>query len=225
MGSPVKPSDLDAAVPSVFSNSCSSFKSLFLLGPLLKTWWHYVYDSNGDPTEEFLASIASIGVPTGSLIDWPIGVSIPKSYLVANGQIVSQAAYPSLFAVYGNTFGGSGTTFGLPDLTDRYRVGASPTRAAGTKAGNPNSEVTLEVTNLAAHTHRSIATAQGDNAYNSIWGSSPDSSKTGALYGDNGLVNIATEENPIATSLEATGEGAGFNIEPMNFVTIVLVKT
>lgn len=226
MGSPVKPSDLDAAVPSVFANICSGFKSLFLLGPLLKTFWHYAFDSDGNVTPAFKALFASIGVPTGALIDWPIGGSIPDGFLVANGQVVSRATYPGLFTVLGTFYGaGDGiTTFGLPDLTDKFRVGASATVGAGSQGGNAT--VSLLETNNGPHTHRALVSAQGTNAYNTIWGSSPDNSVTGTVYpNDHGLAGIGTHEVPMATTLENSGDGTAFSILPPYLATIVLIKT
>lgn len=226
MGSPVKPSDLDAAVPSVFSSICASFKSLFLLGPLMERFWAWAFTSGGNATPEFKALFASIGVPTGGLLDWPIAGSIPEGYLVANGQTVSRAAYPGLFAVIGTFYGdGDGsTTFKLPDCTGLFRMGASAVVAAGSNGGNAN--VSLLETNNGPHTHRGLVSAQGANAFNTIWGSSPDGSKTGKVYGsDHGLTNIATEENPMATTLSQSGEGTAFSILPPFLATVVLIKT
>lgn len=226
MSSPVRPADLDAAVPSVFSSICASFKSLFLLGPLLKTWWHYVYDSNGDPTPAFLASISSIGVPTGGVLAWPVSGSIPTQFLVCNGQTVSRAIYPGLYAVLRDTYGnGDGsTTFQLPDFTDNYLVGASATVGVGSSVGNAT--VSLIEANNGPHTHRSIAAAQGENAFNVLWGSSPDNSKTGKVYpSDHGLVNIASEEIPIASTLKDSGTGQAFSILPPSKAIIWIIKT
>lgn len=88
-----------------------------------------------------------IGLPDGTLT-WngkPIGASTgeikwfafntpPDGYLVCNGANVSRETYADLFAVIGTTFGsGDGsTTFNLPDLRDRYIIGAN-TNALGTK--------------------------------------------------------------------------------------------
>ena len=58
----------------------------------------------------------------------------PEGYLVCNGANVSRETYADLFAVIGTTFGeGDGsTTFNLPDLRDRYIIGAN-TNALGAK--------------------------------------------------------------------------------------------
>ena len=58
----------------------------------------------------------------------------PDGYLVCNGAEISRETYADLFAVIGTTFGsGDGsTTFNIPDLRDRYIIGAN-TNALGTQ--------------------------------------------------------------------------------------------
>ena len=87
-----------------------------------------------------------IGLPDGTLtwggktiapvtgkIEWFAFNTPPDGYLVCNGANVSRETYTDLFAVIGTTFGeGDGsTTFTLPDLRDRYVIGAN-TNALGT---------------------------------------------------------------------------------------------
>lgn len=80
----------------------------------------------------------------------------PQGWLVAAGQTLSISQYSALFALYGTNFGGNGqTNFGLPNLSGRapYGIGAGG-------VGQPfaaiygNSNVTLTVQNLPAHTHQ-----------------------------------------------------------------------
>jgi microcystin-dependent protein len=224
--SPLTPAVIDGVVPTVFNQICATFKMLKALGPIIQTFVHWAFTSTGEATPEFKALFASIGVPTGGLIDWPIGGSLPDGFLSANGQTVSRVVYADLFSVIGTFYGaGDGvTTFALPDFTDRFRVGASGVVGVGSEGGNAT--VSLIEANNGPHTHRAVAAAQGVNAYNTIWGSSPDLSKTGKVYpSDHGLTNIATEEVPIATTLESSGAGTAFAILPPFVATIVLIKT
>ena len=146
---------------------------------------------------------------------------------MANGQIVSRVTYANLFAVLNINYGaGDGlTTFGLPDFTEKFRYGASAAVGVGSAGGNPT--VSLTEANNGPHTHQAIATAQGANAYNTIWGSSPDGSKTGLVYAnDHGLfTGTGTAEQPIATTLESAGTGTAFSILPPYRAVIVLIKT
>ena len=72
-------------------------------------------------------------VPTGVVLPFG-GSTVPNGWLLANGAAVSRSGKARLFSVYGTTFGaGDGsTTFNLPDLRDRYIIGAD-TNALGTK--------------------------------------------------------------------------------------------
>lgn len=48
----------------------------------------------------------------------------PTGWLQANGQLLQISSYVQLFALYGNTYGGNGTTnFAVPNLTGRAPVG------------------------------------------------------------------------------------------------------
>ena len=72
-------------------------------------------------------------MPTGVVLPFG-GSTVPNGWLLANGAAVSRSGNARLFSVYGTTFGaGDGsTTFNLPDLRDRYIIGAN-TNALGTK--------------------------------------------------------------------------------------------
>ena len=72
-------------------------------------------------------------MPTGVVLPFG-GSTVPNGWLLANGAAVSRSGKARLFSVYGTTFGaGDGsTTFNLPDLRDRYIIGAN-TNALGTK--------------------------------------------------------------------------------------------
>ena len=61
----------------------------------------------------------------------------PNGWLTCNGSAVSRATYPDLFAAIGTTYGpGDGSiTFNLPDLRDRFALGATSTRRAGATGG------------------------------------------------------------------------------------------
>ena len=102
--------------------------------------------SQGSAIEEPLAedsaqlykAIRQLACPAGQAMLWGGNVSnIPKGFLICNGQAVSRADYSDLFAMISTKHGeGDGsTTFNLPDLQDRFVIGQSPTRHAGTTGG------------------------------------------------------------------------------------------
>jgi microcystin-dependent protein len=86
--------------------------------------------------------------------------SIPKGYLMCDGRNLSTATYSKLFNAIGYTHGGSGSTFKLPDLRERFIVGAGGDNAdvpgsngySASDVGGLNS-VSLSESELATHTH------------------------------------------------------------------------
>ena len=79
-----------------------------------------------------LADIDEIGFNTGD-IKIQTTSTIPSGWLLCNGAVVSRSTFSNLFTKIGTTYGmGDGsTTFNLPDLRDRYIIGAN-TNALGT---------------------------------------------------------------------------------------------
>ena len=53
-------------------------------------------------------------VPVGTVLEW-MSTNTPKNYLQLNGQSLNIADYPELYAVIGKTYGGTNTTFKLPN--------------------------------------------------------------------------------------------------------------
>jgi microcystin-dependent protein len=96
--------------------------------------------------------------PDVGVVEWYAGPvsKIPAEKLLCDGRSVPVASYPALFAVIGYTFGGSGASFNVPNLVDRFPIGAG-TKALGTNGGSPTK--TLTVANLPAHDHDQFVTA------------------------------------------------------------------
>lgn len=90
---------------------------------------------------------------------WSVGDLKPTTrsteqagWKLCNGQTVSRATYAALFAVIGTTYGaGDGsTTFGLPDLRNRFPVGAGGAYGLGSIGGAASQDVELTVP---SHSH------------------------------------------------------------------------
>ena len=77
-------------------------------------------------------------MPAGAVLPFA-GNTIPKGWLLCNGQAVSRTDYDELFSVIGTTYGtGDGsTTFNLPNLVDKFVEGGS-TSGTVKSAGLPN---------------------------------------------------------------------------------------
>lgn len=92
-------------------------------------------------------------VPTGAMIIWSGDAGdLPDGYLLCDGTSVRVVDFPDLFSVIGRTWGaGDGvTTFGLPDLRNRFPIGADPKALASTGG---SLSLALTVGQLPAHSH------------------------------------------------------------------------
>lgn len=95
-------------------------------------------------------------MPLGSMIDYPVATPPNSKWMLCEGQTLSTAAYPALFALIGYTFGGAGASFSLPDKRGKFTAGYNSTGAAeyqtiGQGAGSNN--VTLTNAQLPKHKH------------------------------------------------------------------------
>lgn len=152
MGSPITSVDICAVVPGATGTVCEKLEGLFRLAELLCTYFEWKYDTQGNPTEAYLANLAALSVPTGTVIWRPVA-TVPDGYLEANGQAVSRTTYAGLYAVYGTAYGAGDlvNTFNLPDMQDRFAIGASGSKPVGGDGGAET--VTISASQLPAHTH------------------------------------------------------------------------
>ena len=64
--------------------------------------------------------------------------NIPDGYLLCDGASLSTSQYPDLFQAIGYTFGGSGSSFNLPDLREKFVRGVGSTHVLGTSESDGN---------------------------------------------------------------------------------------
>lgn len=107
-------------------------------------------------------------VPTGTVSAFA-GSSAPTGYLLCDGTTThSTTTYAALFAVLGYTYGGSGATFGVPDLKGRtvigVGVGTEITGVLGTVQGAKEVTLSAAQSGVPAHTHPINASATTDGA-------------------------------------------------------------
>lgn len=88
----------------------------------------------------------------------------PQDFLACNGQAVSKTDYAPLYALLGGTYGESGNSFNLPNLTGRIPIGTGQgaggltPRTLGQTGGSAT--VTLTQAQIPAHTHQVMASTQ-----------------------------------------------------------------
>jgi microcystin-dependent protein len=118
--------------------------------------WGGLLNGDLDLIDAFLRQI----VPAGAVLAFG-GLSAPTGFFLCNGQAVSRTAYAALFSAIGTTWGtGDGsTTFNVPDLRDRFPIGAgsnSPGATAGAASATPTITVAghaLTVAEMPSHGH------------------------------------------------------------------------
>ena len=98
----------------------------------------------------------TIAVPTilepGIVVPYA-GATAPTGWLICDGAAVNRSIYGALFAIVGTTYGaGDGsTTFNLPNLVNRFSVGAGGTYALGNSGGSTTTS------SAGAHDHTGLA--------------------------------------------------------------------
>lgn len=136
-----------------------------------------------------IANNQTFGVPVGTIIDFA-GTTPPQGYLTCNGQTFSASEYPELYAVIGNTWGGSTPLFAVPDLRRKVTAGSggTPTETIQSYVGAVGGEenVILGRNNIPSHTH----------LFNAVVGS-----------GGYSLV-VAPSSNPYSFDLSSTDDGS-----------------
>ena len=147
------------------------------------------------------ADIVDKIIPTSTILPFA-GSTVPNGWLLCNGAGVSRVTFSALFAKIGTTFGdGDGsTTFNVPDLRDRYIIGAN-----ANALGAYIAEQLPNITGATAHYYRTedyeqgalyqIAKGErylGGNSQTYICGIAIDASRSNSVYTNNGKVYPAS---------------------------------
>jgi microcystin-dependent protein len=92
--------------------------------------------------------------PYGQIAIWPDYTAPGYGWSLAAGQSVNVADYPEIFDVIGYMFGGSGSTFNLPNLNGRVAVGYDASAEFGTigQIGGEKTH-TLTINEMPQHAH------------------------------------------------------------------------
>ena len=115
--------------------------------------------ANGDIWYDTSSSTSSSDVPAGTVIYFA-ATSAPPGYIKANGASnLSTTGYASLFAAIGYIFGGSGSSFTLPDLRGEFIRGWDDARGvdSGRSFGSAQSY------GIQSHTHGITVSEADDN--------------------------------------------------------------
>jgi len=135
-------------------------------------------------------SLITGSVPTGEVKIFA-GSTIPDGFLLCNGAAVSRTDYELLFTAIGTTYGaGDGsTTFNLPDMRNRYPIGAGD-NALG-----------------------SYLAEQLPNVKGYIYGRTTVDGLTGIIWGDKRLfTGGANTETTVTTGYAHTGQNLRYDL-------------
>ena len=147
------------------------------------------------------------GVPSGAVFCLAVS-AVPADYLECNGQSVSKTTYAALFAVIGETYGGSGSNFNVPDLRGEFVRGWDHGRGVDSGRSIANSQGSQ-------YTQHNHAAGSLDVANKSLTGSITKISETYATSGGASGVfsktsNISAPNTPGGPDSSGTG---GFDID------------
>jgi microcystin-dependent protein len=164
------------------------------------------------------------GTPAGVISQFA-GSSAPSGYLLCEGQSVSTVTYADLFAAIGYSYGGSGSSFVIPNLKGRIPVGRDATQSEFDALGESGGEkaVTLLAGQMPSHSHSGTTSGHSNdhthsgttndiNQNHTHSGPSHNHSFTAVLNGTivsrgSGTLALAAASSPAATGTSFNGTG------------------
>lgn len=166
-------------------------------------------------TTAFAASAISVAMPSATVLPYA-GSSAPSGFLLCDGTAVSRSTYSALYTAIGTTYGsGDGsTTFNVPNLTNRFPVGAGGLYSRGGTGGSKDAVVV-------SHTHSATSSVSDPQhahsaAFQTSTGGSgyPGFDGSGDVYGTGNTGSSSTGIS-VSTSITATGvSGTDANLPP-----------
>jgi microcystin-dependent protein len=135
--------------------------------------WHIPINENWDKIDSAMKDNANRICPTGSIIMYGAATA-PTGWLLCNGSAVSRTTYADLFAIIGTRFGaGNGsTTFNLPNLQNRFVVGAGASYNINDTGGEAAHVLTID--EMPNHSHSIPADPFGGGGWGVKEGEGPN---------------------------------------------------
>ncbi|MDR1195297.1 MAG: phage tail protein [Endomicrobium sp.] len=124
------------------------------------------------------SDIGYLGVPPGTVIAYA-GNTIPEGYLLCDGSILSRSDYPELFKAIGTIYGGSGSTFNLPNFKGMFLRGNGSNTVTTTLGG----KITIASANLAVQQSDAIRNITGTFEVTAVNAQGLIATTSGAIYG------------------------------------------
>jgi microcystin-dependent protein len=176
------------------------------------------------------------------------GSAAPTGYLLCTGQSVSTTTYADLFAVIGYTYGGSGSSFTIPNLQNRVPVGKGADAEFDTLGETGGAKThTLTTAEMPSHTHTQNSHNHTQDSHNHTQNSHshsfPYNVAVQSSFGDRALAlgspgfgsvtttggttatnqaTTATNQATTATNQNTGGGGAHNNLQPYIVVNYII---
>jgi hypothetical protein len=172
-------------------------------GTVRKATAQEIEDGTGDgvvSSNNLAVALADLSI-TGAVLAFA-STTAPDGWLVANGASISTITYAALFQKIGYTYGGSGTTFNIPDLRGLFIRGVGGDASAqGTKQTDAIRNITGSV-----RSHLQVFSEGGGACYvagNQGWSRNPDSSNGYSyfFFDASRTVPTAIENRPVNMSM------------------------
>jgi microcystin-dependent protein len=153
-------------------------------------------------------------IPVGTVISYT-NETLPSGWLKCDGSELLRSNYPDLFSVLGTKYGGSATTFKLPDMRSRTIIGSGQNRSIGDTGGSETHTLTID--EIPAHSHR-VFNSQSTSAleYSAT-------NKKDILIGDRGGQYEQTNADN-TNYIESTGGTQPHSIMPPFIVCNYIIK-
>jgi len=148
----------------------------------------------------------AVPVPSGVISPFA-GGSVPIGYVLCDGQSLNTTTFANLFSVIGYTYGGSGSSFLVPNLKGRVPVGIDAAQSEFNVRGEVGGAKThtLTVAQMPSHTHTQNSHNHSQNSHNHSQNShthpvAHDSLGTRNVYseGDAGSFTFGSDDSNVA---------------------------
>jgi microcystin-dependent protein len=146
---------------------------------------------NQTATEAGLVAEGDARLTPAGVISQYAGSTAPTGYLLCEGQSISTTTYSSLFDVIGYAYGGTGSSFNLPNLQNRIPVGKGPDAEFDTLGETGGSKTnTILAANLPPHNHTGTTDAETQDHSHSGTTSGINANHTHTFVATRGRNNI-----------------------------------
>jgi hypothetical protein len=159
-----------------------------------------------------LNAINASTIPVGTVF-WRAANIAPSGYLIADGSLVSTTTYANLFAVIGYAYGGTGSSFAIPDLRGQFIRGIDNGRGVDPSRGFG----TTQTDAFQGHYHVPLTNQT------TFWGDASGGPQQGRPTGGGGYYLNRTTGSPVSDGSNGIPRTAS-ETRPINVALLPIIK-